>query len=83
MPDAAAKLTNTPSSACEYPLPLIDDIAESLFFALTTLTNLGTVIFIIPICIGIIKNSDSFKKLMFKGCSFNFKNLIFGPIFTM
>ena len=25
----------------------------------------------------------SLQKLMFRGCSLNFKNLIFGPIFTM
>ena len=55
---------------------------SGLFFALTTLTNLGTVIFIIPICIGIIKNSDSFKKLIYFISGFFIPHLIFLLIYS-
>ena len=52
------------------------------FFCINTLTNLGTVIFIIPICIGIIKNSDSFKKLIYFISGFFIPHLIFLLIYS-
>tara|TARA_B100001057_G_scaffold501279_1_gene623108 strand:- start:4513 stop:6477 length:1965 start_codon:yes stop_codon:yes gene_type:complete len=56
---------------------------SGLFFALTTLTNLGTVIFIIPICIGILKNSDSFRKLIYFIGGFFIPHFIFLIIYTI
>lgn len=56
---------------------------SGILFALTTLTNLGTVIFIIPICIGILKNSDSYKKLINFISGFFVPHLIFLMIYTL
>ena len=55
---------------------------SGLFFALTTLTNLGTIIFIIPICIGIVKNSDSFKKVIYFISGFFIPHMLFLIIYS-